>query len=332
MTLCLPKRRSKLEMLRLVCGPTTRHRAVELEASSTPECSSPPQPVPSTATSEARYSRLRGVNTTTAKTVECRSPPSRRPKPLVIVVMLRVCGRRERTKAEVFVGAIVICAAAHAHAQQPPATGDYGRICGQVVNVTCNGTEPPNLSIVVDRVYDSVRSVEVKPAFASLDVRSDERHDARPRATALLFRRVCASVTLKDKPTSFQPAAFEVANIDHVTEQTGDPAEDGVHPGVYRTCDSGVELPKVQNQYKPRYTVNAMRAGVQGAVWVEAIVEMNGHVSDTKVLRSLDAGDLDREAVKAAKRWRFIPGTKDGRPAPILVTIELTFRLKDKQQ
>ncbi len=34
------------------------------------------------------------------------------------------------------------------------------------------------------------------------------------------------------------------------------------------------------------------------------------------------------KALKAAKLWEFIPGTKDGVPVPVMVTIELTFTLK----
>jgi len=236
-------------------------------------------------------------------------------------------------KVVAIVGAFATCAFAHVQAQQPSATENSGLICGQVISVTCDGSEPPDISVAVDRVYDSGRSIAVEPVFASVHVRADDRHDARHRATALLFRRVCASVTKKQQATAFQPAGFEVANIDHITEQKADPAKDWVHSGVYRTCDAGVELPKVLKQHKPSYTVDALRAKVQGAVWVEAIVEVNGRVGDTRVIRSLDARrGLDAEAVNAAKRWRFIPGTKDAQPAAILVTIELTFKLREKPQ
>jgi len=45
------------------------------------------------------------------------------------------------------------------------------------------------------------------------------------------------------------------------------------------------------------------------------------------VTTSLDAG-LDQEAIKAVKQWRFEPGTKDGKPVPVLMTIEMTFTLR----
>jgi outer membrane biosynthesis protein TonB len=46
-------------------------------------------------------------------------------------------------------------------------------------------------------------------------------------------------------------------------------------------------------------------------------------------MRSLDSTfGLDLEAMKAARNWRFRPGTRLGEPVSVLVTIELTFTLR----
>ena len=56
----------------------------------------------------------------------------------------------------------------------------------------------------------------------------------------------------------------------------------------------------------------------------------DGRVGDAKIVRSLDTEyGLDQEALKAAKQWRFVPGTKDGHPVAVLVTLEMTFTLKN---
>jgi len=61
----------------------------------------------------------------------------------------------------------------------------------------------------------------------------------------------------------------------------------------------------------------------------ERIVRPDGSVGDVQILRSLDGVfGLDQEAIKAAKQWRFAPGTRLGEPVPVLVTIELTFTLR----
>jgi TonB family protein len=79
----------------------------------------------------------------------------------------------------------------------------------------------------------------------------------------------------------------------------------------------------------PGYTSPAMRAGVAGIVLVQGVVETDGTLSDVHVVRSLDQQfGLDEEALKAARQWRFEPGTKDGEPVRAEVTIELEFRLR----
>jgi TonB family protein len=50
--------------------------------------------------------------------------------------------------------------------------------------------------------------------------------------------------------------------------------------------------------------------------------------SDVRIVKSLDP-DLDQQAIKAVRQWRFKPGTKDGQPVPVEVNIEMTFTLRD---
>jgi protein TonB len=102
----------------------------------------------------------------------------------------------------------------------------------------------------------------------------------------------------------------------------------GTGGGVYRP-GNGVELPQVVRMQKPQYTAEAMRAKVQGVVWVDAVVLPDGTVGDVSVTKSLDSTfGLDQEALKAAKQWKFVPGRRFGTPVAVLVTIELTFTLR----
>jgi periplasmic protein TonB len=102
----------------------------------------------------------------------------------------------------------------------------------------------------------------------------------------------------------------------------------GTGGGVYRP-GSGIVSPKVLQEVKPAYTADAMRAKIQGTVWIEAVVMPDGSVGNVHITRSLDPTfGLDQEAIKAVKRWRFIPGTRRGEAVPVLVEIELTFTLR----
>jgi TonB family protein len=102
----------------------------------------------------------------------------------------------------------------------------------------------------------------------------------------------------------------------------------GFGGGAYRP-GAGITLPQVLREVKPAYTADAMRAKVQGSVWLECIVMPDGSVGEVKVTRSLDPiFGLDQEAIKAAKNWRFKPGMRQGEPVPVIITIELTFTLR----
>ncbi len=97
-------------------------------------------------------------------------------------------------------------------------------------------------------------------------------------------------------------------------------------PGVEEGGKNGVTRPRVVHEAKPFYNADAMRENIQGTVVVGCVVLPDGAVGEVKVLRSLDkVHGLDDEAIKVAKQWRFTPGTKDGTPVPVAVTIEFTF-------
>jgi TonB family protein len=102
----------------------------------------------------------------------------------------------------------------------------------------------------------------------------------------------------------------------------------GTGGGVYRP-GNGVTTPRLLRQVKPAYTSDAMRAKVQGTVLLQCTVMTDGSVSDIRVLRSVDSVfGLDQEAIKAARQWKFAPGTRMGQPVPVEITIELSFSLR----
>lgn len=94
---------------------------------------------------------------------------------------------------------------------------------------------------------------------------------------------------------------------------------------VYR-AGPGVTLPKVTEEVRPHYTSDAMHEQVTGRVGVECIVDLDGVPSHIRVVKPLHPS-LDNEAVKALEQWRFTPGTKDGKPARIQITVEMTFSM-----
>jgi len=99
--------------------------------------------------------------------------------------------------------------------------------------------------------------------------------------------------------------------------------------GVHVLSEPGLTPPAVTHEVKPRYTEAAMRARVQGSVTLAAVIEADGSVGRVRVVRSLHSG-LDVEAVAAARQWQFIPASLSGTAVPVLVTIDLSFTLRDE--
>jgi protein TonB len=102
----------------------------------------------------------------------------------------------------------------------------------------------------------------------------------------------------------------------------------GFGGGAYRP-GNGVTQPRLLREVKPNYTADAMRAKIQGVVWLEAVVMENGSVGQVRVTRSLDPTfGLDLEAERTVKKWVFAPGMRLGQPVPVVIEIEMSFTLR----
>jgi protein TonB len=75
------------------------------------------------------------------------------------------------------------------------------------------------------------------------------------------------------------------------------------------------------------YPEIAKRAGVEGRVIVQFVVDEQGNVVDPFVVRGIGAG-CDEEAVKAVRTLKFTPGRQRGRPVKVQMTLPVTFRLR----
>jgi protein TonB len=103
----------------------------------------------------------------------------------------------------------------------------------------------------------------------------------------------------------------------------------GTGPGDGPGGGGGFVEPQIVHQVKPAYTPEAMQARIQGVVTLEAVVLPDGTVGEVRVVRSLDRTfGLDQQAIKAVKEWRFRPGSRRGRPLPMIVVAELSFTLR----
>jgi len=78
---------------------------------------------------------------------------------------------------------------------------------------------------------------------------------------------------------------------------------------------------------QPVYPVQALRAREQGTVLVLAQVDVNGHVSDARIVQGSGSRILDRAAPKEVQRWRFEPAMHNGQPIVASVEVPISYRL-----
>lgn len=76
-----------------------------------------------------------------------------------------------------------------------------------------------------------------------------------------------------------------------------------------------------------RYPEIAKKAGVEGKVFVQFIVDENGYVVDPKVVRGIGAG-CDEEALRALAKMKFSPGKQRDVPVAVRMTIPIVFKLR----
>lgn len=132
--------------------------------------------------------------------------------------------------------------------------------------------------------------------------------------------------TLRDTPAAggaTKPPSFSVPPV--APGDTGAKSQPEA-PLVYKP-GQGVTAPVLLKEVKPRYTVEAKAAKIQGTVLLECVVQPDGTIGNVEVTKPLDDG-LDEEAIRAVRQWRFEPGKKDGKPVPVRITLEMTFTLR----
>ena len=99
----------------------------------------------------------------------------------------------------------------------------------------------------------------------------------------------------------------------------------GYGGGAYRV-GGGVSAPKALYAPDPEYSEEARKAKYQGTVVLWLVVDAAGRPQQIRVQRPLGMG-LDEKAIEAVKQWKFEPAKKDGQAVPVMINVEVNFRL-----
>ena len=83
----------------------------------------------------------------------------------------------------------------------------------------------------------------------------------------------------------------------------------------------GITVVQSHIEYPPL----ALKAGIEGRVIVQFVIDRTGQVLDPQVIRGIGGG-CDEEAVRAVLQAKFQPGLQRGRPLTVRYTLPITFR------
>jgi TonB family protein len=104
------------------------------------------------------------------------------------------------------------------------------------------------------------------------------------------------------------------------------PGEGGGTGGGPFSVGGGVSAPIPIYKPEPAYSEEARKAKYQGTVVLWIVVDVQGNVTDARVVRPLGLG-LDEKAVETVRTWKFKPAMRNMVPVPVRVIVEVTFRL-----
>lgn len=89
-----------------------------------------------------------------------------------------------------------------------------------------------------------------------------------------------------------------------------------------------IQAPALVKRVEPVYPDVAVSARMRGVVILEANVDKDGRVIEVKVLRTANLL-LDAAAITAVKQWQYRPLILNGIPEPFVLTVVLTFDLRE---
>jgi len=86
-----------------------------------------------------------------------------------------------------------------------------------------------------------------------------------------------------------------------------------------------IQAPRKIKSVPPVYPTIAQSSRVHGTVILEALIGLDGHVEQVRVLKPVLL--LTDAAVTAVRQWEFTPTTLNGQPVQVVMTVTVDFRL-----
>ena len=140
-----------------------------------------------------------------------------------------------------------------------------------------------------------------------------------------------AAITSLETALRFPPNADaeEAAKLREQIEQSREFVEKLKRFAVLEAGQKAPDIvrPALLNSAYPHYTEEARVLKIQGGVSIFILVTENGEVDSVLVLRGLGHG-LDEQAMEVARKLKFSPATRSGKPIPYWTKLSVEFNLR----
>jgi protein TonB len=185
----------------------------------------------------------------------------------------------------------------------------------------------------------AVEEIETVPTKVNLKVEPDPIVEKKKKIIKPKVAKKTIKKVVKDPHKIKKVANSKLSNNNNNNKGKGieDGNGQGVGSGIGKGTGTGkgqameiaVKPPKIIKHKKPSYPSLAKKNGIEGITRIKILINNLGKVEDVIVAKSSGSNLLDEAAVKAVKKWEFIPAkNKDGHKIRCYASMPIVFKIK----
>ncbi|TAG77772.1 MAG: energy transducer TonB [Burkholderiales bacterium] len=192
------------------------------------------------------------------------------------------------------------------------------------------------ISLNLPVAVEPQRTNPVKPTPTPKDTSKAQEPPATARTPPLppvpLAELVPVSAPESAAPTSRESATITTSAqsaTSTVASQSTSSKENA--PSAPPPAPPRIELPSSNADYlnnpAPPYPAQSKRLGEQGKLLLHVFVSATGAAEKVEIRQSSGFERLDQIALETVKKWKFVPGKRNGNPEAMWVNVPLVFEL-----